>query len=140
MKKILFVTSEAHPLIKTGGLADVSGSLPKALVELSQDVRLILPNYQAIKTNGEVNLLSSLRVDNRNVNLLETRLPDSQVIVWLVDYPEFFGHPGNPYVDELGIPWPDIADRFALFCRIAVEVAMDRAQLDWRPDIVHCYL
>jgi len=38
MKKILFVTSEAHPLIKTGGLADVSGSLPKALAELSQDI------------------------------------------------------------------------------------------------------
>ncbi|MFI3178646.1 MAG: glycogen/starch synthase, partial [Methylococcaceae bacterium] len=45
MKKILFVTSEAHPLIKTGGLADVCGSLPKALTELSQDIRLILPNY-----------------------------------------------------------------------------------------------
>lgn len=49
MKKILFVTSEAHPLIKTGGLADVSGSLPKALAELSQDVRILLPNYQALK-------------------------------------------------------------------------------------------
>lgn len=138
MKKILFVTSEAHPLIKTGGLADVSGSLPKALAELSQDVRLIMPKYQDIKTYGDVRFLCSLRVDNRNVNLLETQMPDSQVTVWLVDYPEFFNRPGNPYLDGQGDPWPDNADRFALFCRIAVEVAMDRAYLDWQPDIVHC--
>jgi starch synthase len=138
MKKILFVTSEAHPLIKTGGLADVSGSLPKALAELGQDVCLILPNYQAIKTSGDVRFLCSLRVDNRDVSLLETQMPDSQVKVWLVDYPEFYNRPGNPYLDELGEPWLDNADRFALFCRIAVEVAMDRAGLDWQPDIVHC--
>jgi len=138
MKKILFVSSEAHPLIKTGGLADVSGSLPKALAELGQDVRLILPNYQAVTTDKEVRFLCSLRVDNRDVNLFETQMPDSQVTVWLIDYPEFFNRPGNPYLDDLGEPWPDNADRFALFCRIAVEVAMDRAGLNWQPDIVHC--
>ena len=138
MKKILFVTSEAHPLIKTGGLADVSGSLPKALAELSQDVRIIMPNYQAIKADGDVRFLCALRVDNRNVNLLETQMPDSQVKVLLVDYPEFFNRPGNPYLDQVGDSWPDNADRFALFCRIAVEVAMNRACLDWQPDIVHC--
>jgi starch synthase len=138
MKKILFVTSEVHPLIKTGGLADVSGSLPKALAELGQDVRLILPNYQAIKTDKDLRFLCSLRVDNREVNLLETQMPDSQVIVWLVDFPEFYNRPGNPYLNGLGESWPDNADRFALFCRIVVEVAMNRAHLDWQPDIVHC--
>jgi starch synthase len=138
MKKILFVTSEAHPLIKTGGLADVSGSLPKALAELSQDVRLIIPFYHAIKTEGDVRYLCSLRVDNRSVNLLETQMPNSQVKVLLVDYPGFFDRLGNPYLDGEGNPWLDNAERFALFCRIAVEVAMDRAELDWRPDIVHC--
>lgn len=138
MKKILFVTSEAHPLMKTGGLADVSGSLPKALAELSQDVRLIMPNYQDLKTQGDVRFLCSLRVDNRDVNLLETQMPDSPVIVWLVDYPEYFKRPGNPYLDEQGESWPDNADRFALFCRIVVEVAVNRAHLNWQPDIVHC--
>jgi len=138
MKKILFVTSEAHPLIKTGGLADVSGSLPKALAELSQDIRLIMPNYQALKSTGDVRYVCSLRVDNKNVNILETRVPDSQVIAWLVDYPGFFNYPGNPYVDEQGNAWANNAERFALFCRIAVEVAMDRAYQDWKPDIVHC--
>jgi starch synthase len=138
MKKILFVTSEAHPLIKTGGLADVCGSLPKALAELSQDIKLIIPNYQALKASEKVRFLCSIRVDNRNIKLLETRIPDSHVKVWLVDYPAYYNYPGNPYVDEHGEPWPINAERFALFCRVAVEAAMDRLNQDWKPDIVHC--
>ena len=138
MKKILFVTSEAHPLIKTGGLADVCGSLPKALAELSQEIKLIIPNYQALKITENVRFLCSIRVDNRNINILETRMPDSHVTVWLVDYPAYYNYPGNPYVDENGNPWPINAERFALFCRVAVEAAMNRVHQDWKPDIVHC--
>jgi len=138
MKKILFVTSEAHPLIKTGGLADVSGSLPKALAELSQDVRLILPNYQAINLSGEVQTVFSLRVDNLQINILETRLPNTSIPVWLVDCPEFFNLPGNPYTDSQGNPWPNNAERFAMFCRIAVICAMDKIGQHWKADIVHC--
>ena len=138
MKKVLFVTSEAHPLIKTGGLADVSGSLPKALAELGVDVRLIMPNYQAIKTTEEIYYKSTVQVNNTDANILEARLPGTEVIVWLVDCPEFFDFPGNPYVDEQGNAWANSAERFALFCRIAVEVAMNRGYLDWTPDIIHC--
>ncbi|MFZ2311184.1 MAG: glycogen synthase GlgA [Methylobacter sp.] len=101
-------------------------------------VRLIIPNYQSLKTNGDVRFLCSLRVDNRDVDILETQMPEAGVIVLLVDCPEYFGYPGNPYVDEQGNPWSDNAERFALFCRIAVEVAMNRANLDWKADIVHC--
>jgi starch synthase len=138
MKKILFVTSEAHPLIKTGGLADVSGSLVKALVELGEDARIIMPNYRAIKTTEEIRYISTIYVYNCAVNILETRLPGTEVIVWLVDCPEFFNFPGNPYVDEHGKPWANSAERFTLFCRVAVEVAMNRSYLDWKPDIAHC--
>ncbi len=138
MNKILFVTSEAHPLIKTGGLADVSGSLPKALAELSQDVRILLPRYHSIELPEGSIPISTLLVDNCQVSLYETQLDSSGIIVWLVDCPEYFGTPGNPYVDEHGIPWSNIAERFALFCRIAVEVAMNRTHMDWQPDLVHC--
>ncbi|MDD2723379.1 MAG: glycogen synthase GlgA [Methylovulum sp.] len=138
MKKILFVTSEAHPLIKTGGLADVSGSLPKAFAELSQDVRLIMPNYQALNLSGDVHTVFSLRADNRQINILETRLPDSSIPVWLVDCPEFYNFPGNPYTDGQGNPWPNNAERFSLFCRIAVICAMDKIGQNWKADIVHC--
>lgn len=138
MSKILFASSEVHPLIKTGGLADVAGSLPLALSELGEDVRIIMPRYQAIKLALPVTDVAHLRVNNCNVTLQETCLPDSSVPIWLIDFPEYFGQAGNPYVDASGEPWPDSAERFALFCRIAVEVAMNRAGLNWQADIVHC--
>ncbi len=138
MKKILFVSSEAHPLIKTGGLADVCGSLPKALAELSQDIRLVLPNYQQLKNHEETRHLATVRVDNRQVTLLETRLPHSDVKVLLVDYPPFFDFPGNPYNDVRGNAWPNNAERFSLFCRVVVEIAMNRVEMNWVPDLVHC--
>lgn len=138
MNKILFASSEVHPLIKTGGLADVAGSLPIALAELGQDIRIILPRYHAIKLTEPVKDVTHLRINNHDVRIQETTLPDSNVKVWLVDYPEYFGTPGNPYVDENGIPWSDSAERFALFCRISTEIAMNRAGLDWQADLVHC--
>jgi starch synthase len=138
MKKILFVTSEAYPLIKTGGLGDVCSSLPKALTELGQDIRVLIPNYPSLKTVGELRFLCSLRIDNHPITILETTIPDSSVIVWLVDCPDLFNTLGNPYLDEQGIPWANNADRFTLFCRVAVEIAMDKVNRDWKPDIVHC--
>jgi starch synthase len=77
-------------------------------------------------------------VDNRDVHILETRLPQTNVMVWLVDYPPYFNLPGNPYSDANGHAWHNNAERFTLFARTVVEVAMNRAQLDWQPDIVHC--
>jgi len=138
MKKILFVTSEVHPLIKTGGLADVSGSLPKALAGLGADIRIILPNYQGIKKFDDIYYKSTIKVNDSEVNILETRLPGTNVIVWLVDYPKFYKLPGNPYTDEFGQPWANSAERFGLFCRAVVEASMNRIYLDWKPDIVHC--
>ncbi len=139
--KILFASSEAHPLIKTGGLADVSGALPKALHDLKQDVRLILPAYQDLLPRaGRIREVSRLQITGSSdpVRVLEGRLPDSEVRVYLVDVPRCFDRPGNPYTGPDGSDWPDNAQRFAGFDRAIVELAMDRAGLDWRPDVVHC--
>ncbi|MGZ8193745.1 MAG: glycogen synthase GlgA [Methylobacter sp.] len=105
---------------------------------LSSGWLIILPNYQAIKTNADIYFKSTVQVNDCDVNILETRLPGTDVIIWLVDYPEFFKFPGNPYHDEGGNAWANSDERFALFCRVAVEVAMNRCYLDWKPDIVHC--
>ncbi len=136
--KILFVASEAHPLIKTGGLADVAGSLSSALAGQGQDVRLLIPNYQAIGPRTDIRYLGSLRIDNRNINLLETRIAETGVTAWLIDYPAYYNYPGNPYLDASGEPWANNAERFALFCKVAVAVAMNRVKQNWQPDIVHC--
>ncbi|MGE0082294.1 MAG: glycogen synthase GlgA [Thiohalomonadaceae bacterium] len=141
MSKILFVSSEAHPLIKTGGLGDVGGSLPAALKRLRHTVRLVLPAYQqAVARAGKLKTIATLRVTRGGApaQILEGQMPDTRVKVWLVDVPGCFDRPGNPYLGEDGRDWPDNAERFATFCRVVVELAMDRAGLGWRPDVVHC--
>ncbi len=139
MNKILYISSEAFPLIKTGGLADVAGSLPRALQKNKQDVRLLLPAYREVHDK-----VSSKKVIARHkhygldINLLETRLPGTKVKVWLVDCPQAFDRAGNPYVDANGHAWHDNAFRFTVFSQVAVDIAMNKSGLDWVPDVVHC--
>ena len=138
---ILFASSEAHPLIKTGGLADVSGSLPRALKNSKQEVRLILPAYpQAVANAGALKCVAELMLPPASapVRILQGRLPSTRVRVYLVDAPKYFDRPGGPYSAPDGEDWPDNAARFALFARAVCAIAMDRAGLDWRPDLAHC--
>lgn len=138
---ILFATSEAHPLIKTGGLADVSGSLPRALKNAKQEVRLILPAYPAVISRADkLKLVSDIVLPGARtpVRLLQGWVPHTRVRLYLVDSPEHFDRPGGPYQDEQGQEWPDNAARFALFARAVCAVAMNRAGLNWRPELVHC--
>ncbi|MGM0595060.1 MAG: glycogen synthase GlgA [Pseudomonadota bacterium] len=139
MSRILFATSEAAPLIKTGGLADISASLPAALKRARQAVRLVLPAYpQALQRLGKSRAVAQLEIDHHPVTLYEGRMPDSGVIVWLVDSPAHFQRDGGPYSDSEGNDWPDNAERFALFSRTVAAIAMDRAGLKWQPEVVHC--
>lgn len=139
MSHILFVSSEVHPLVKTGGLADVSGSLPRALAALDQEVRIFMPAYrEAKRAANDFAHLTNIHLEQGIVSLLETTLPDSIVKVWMLDFEPFFDRPGTPYLDEEGKPWPDNGERFALFCRVAVEIAMNRLGLGWKADLVHC--
>jgi starch synthase len=140
--KVLFVASEAFPLIKTGGLADVCGSLPVALKALGVDVRVLLPAYRnAVACAGKLKPVARLRVPDVDgeIGLHEGRLPGTPVKVWLIDHPPFYDRPGNPYLDPTGHPWADNAERFALLNRVACELALGRSTLKWRPDIVHCH-
>ncbi len=139
--KILFISSEVHPLVKTGGLADVSGSLPASLQSLKQDLRLLLPAYRQVMEkmkNTRTVATLSLTGAQKPVRILEGKMPDSQVTVWLVDSPEHFDRAGGPYGGLDGHDWSDNAFRFAVFAEAAVALAMGRCQLNWTPDIVHC--
>ncbi len=140
--KILFVASEAHPLIKTGGLGDVIGSLPAALLALKADVRLLLPAYRDTRAHcPKAKPVAQIPLAglSQPVTLLECTLPGTRVKTWLVDYPPAFDRPGNPYLDAKGQPWPDNAMRFALFARVATALALGQKELKWRPDVVHCH-
>lgn len=138
---VLVASSEAHPLIKTGGLADVAASLPAALRDLGHDARLIIPAYpQALRQVRELRRVAELRVPNAvcPVHLLGGRLPDHDLPVYLVEAPDYFSREGNPYCDVSGRDWGDNPERFLLFSRVVAYVALGLPPLDWRPDVLHC--
>jgi starch synthase len=142
VSKVLFVTSEAYPLIKTGGLGDVCGSLPLALQSLDCDVRLLMPGYRdALAAAGNLETVAELATTpgGARINLIEGYLPGTRVPVWFVDFPPAYGRPGNPYLDHHGVPWTDNAARFALLARVASAIALGQAPLRWQPDVVHCH-
>jgi len=139
MNRLLFVASEAYPLIKTGGLADVAGSLPEVLRQQGMDVRLLLPAYQDVLESIESPVLvADLEVDGAALRILGTRLPGTELETWLLEHPLFSQRPGNPYHDPRGAPWPDNADRFMLLSRVAAAIATGQAGLEWQPDVLHC--
>jgi starch synthase len=139
--RILFCVSEVYPLIKTGGLADVAGSLPRALNDLKHDVRLVMPAYQSVMTvlKTPPKLCYQTHIDEYPVRILQTTLPDSRVPVWLVDCPPLFDRPGSPYHDTEGKSWADNDRRFALFNRVIVQLANNQFGMDWQPQLVHCH-
>ena len=140
MSNILFATSEVFPLIKTGGLADVAASLPRALIKLKHNVRIVLPGYASVMkaVAGDVKKVTVFDVDGEPVTLWRTLLPGTRVLVWLVDAPAFSERDGNPYCGPDGFDWPDNAQRFLLFAKVARLIALNQAGLDWPVDVVHC--
>jgi len=139
MSNILYISSEAFPLIKTGGLGDVAGSLPAALLKQSQDIRLLLPAYPEVMAKiKNSRIIARTACYNQPVNIIETKLPGSMVTVWLVDCPSAFDRLGGPYCDEHGNPYEDNALRFAIFCLAAADIGLNKLNINWRADIVHC--
>ena len=138
--RVLFATSELAPLIKTGGLADVSAALPVALRELGVDVRGLLPGYPkvlaALPDLTLAAVLSSLPA-YPEAKLLAGVLPDG-VPIFVVECPELFQRGGGPYQDEHGQDWIDNPIRFGLFSKVAAVLASAESPLDWRPEVVHC--
>lgn len=140
--KILFAASEAYPLMKTGGLGDVAYSLPHAVAACGQEVRLLLPGYRdLLRQLDQARILGWLEVrgmgGNVSVRVLETWHADFAFPLWIADCPALFDRPGNPYLAAPGQDWPDNAERFSVFARVAAMLSEDALGLDWRPDAVH---
>ncbi|MEO8136729.1 MAG: glycogen synthase GlgA [Betaproteobacteria bacterium] len=135
--RVLYVSTELHPALKTGGLADVNAALPPALARLGVDVRLLLPAFPALlravgPRTGGVRLQTPFQ--HEPVRVVATVL--AGVPAWLIEAPALYDRPGDPYVDAGGLDWPDNHLRFALLGWIAARFA-DGTIDGWRPDIVH---
>lgn len=141
---ILFVTSECYPLIKTGGLADVSGALPKALANLDAldgKVKVLLPGYaDVLQKASELKPIAEITVFNQPCQLLHGKLTqEQQTVELIVVQSALYAREGGPYVDVNGQDWPDNPLRFALLSRVASLLCRDDSPYpDWQPDIVHC--
>jgi len=135
--RILFVASEAYPLVKTGGLADVCGSLPAALADLGDDVRLLLPGYRPILDGLEA-VARVARLDGLfggDATLVAGRMPNG-VPTYAIDAPHLYDRAGNIYLGSDGRDWSDNHFRFAALAWVGANLP---AETEWRPDLIHAH-
>lgn len=141
--RVLFASSEVFPLVKTGGLADVSGALPAALAQAGQDVRVLLPGYpEALeKAEGkrEVASLGDPLSVGAEAKLVSAKLPGSDVPLWLIDCPELYDRKGGPYQDVDGTDYADNHLRFGLLSWAAAHLSTAASPVKWRPQVLHCH-
>src|SRR5271169_4825286 len=139
--RILYITAELYPWVKSGGLGDVAAALPPALMAEGIDVRLLLPGFRGFLDafpgiTDVARLPTPFAAERVRVGL--ARLPGSESLAYLVDHPAFYDRPGNPYARPDGSDWPDNHRRFGLFGWVAAELARG-ADPSWRPDILHAH-
>ena len=140
--RILHVASEIFPLVKTGGLADVLGSLPPALARRGLDVRVLLPGLPGV-LDGITELRPVMRIGPvfgaAAVTLCLGRLPDSKLPAYVLDAPFLFRRDGNPYTGPDGHDWSDNHRRFGLLGWAAAHLAGGELDPDWAPEVVHAH-
>ncbi len=140
--RVLSVASEAYPLVKTGGLADVVGALPAALAAHGVEVRTLLPGYPAViaALQGAVAMWAEHGYFGGGARLLAGRAGGLNLFV--LDAPHLYARPGNPYVAPDGTDWPDNPRRFAALAYAAALIgqgAAGEAAAGWVPDVVHAH-
>ncbi len=137
---ILFATIEGAPFCKTGGLGDVCEALPRELARLGHKPVVILPAFRQTRQSGMLLEPTGVRVEAPigqklvQANILRSRLPDSNVPVYLIDQPDYYDRP-QPYREE-GEDYKDNCERFTFFCRAALEAI---PLLGLEVDLVHCH-
>lgn len=147
--KVLSVASEAAPLIKTGGLADVAGALPAALAAHGVAVTTLIPGYPAVLAKiGKGKVLHKWdTLLGTPARLLAGKLGAQELLV--LDAPSLFAREGGPYADPGGRDWDDNWRRFAAFARAAADIAGGAVKgrsfdlvhaHDWQAGLVPAYL
>jgi starch synthase len=136
--RVLSVASEIFPLIKTGGLADVTGALPIALKPEGIEVRTLVPGYPSVMNSlGPVEgVLHLPHFFGGEARLLWAK--SGELGLFVLDAPHLFARPGNPYLRPDGVDWPDNAVRFAALAKIAADIGLGIVS-SFVPDIVHAH-
>jgi starch synthase len=133
--KVLYLAAEVVPFVKTGGLADVAGALPKAIRALGHDIRVAMPRYGRIDPRRfgleSIGVAVNVNMDERveQAQLLAGRIgsAETETPIYFLDNARYF--------DRQGIyMYPDDAERFVFFSRAALEACR---MLDWQPDVIH---
>jgi len=136
--QVLAVTPEIFPLIKTGGLADVTGALPIALAKRGVATRSLIPGYpqvlKAIEKSAPLHRYPTLHSGEATV--LEATVAGLDLLV--LDAPHLFDRVGGPYGDTTGVDWPDNWRRFAALSYVGADIAAG-AISGYRPDVVHAH-
>ncbi|HUI99782.1 MAG TPA: glycogen synthase GlgA [Usitatibacter sp.] len=136
---VLFPTPECAPLVKTGGLGDVSGALPIALAREGVDVRVLLPGYASVLEHARARpVLAAIEVLGLKARVLESELA-AGVPLLVLDCPALYDRGGGPYQADDGEDWDDNALRFGVLSRVAALLGGEASPLEWRPDVVHCH-
>jgi starch synthase len=140
--RVLFVTPELAPWVKSGGLGDVSGGLPAALRAIGVDARLLVPAYPALRAAcAEAKPVTEpLRLGGlfAPATLLAGQLLEMQP-AYFIDCATYYERPGGAYQDAGGGDWPDNYLRFGLLSRVAALLASESSPLAWRPHLLHCH-
>jgi starch synthase len=136
--RILYVTPELADFVKAGGLGDVSAALPRALRSCC-DVRILLPGYRQVLERCRTLELCG-RLDGfagiPPCDIAQVTMSDG-LVAYLVLAPSLYDRDGTPYGSAAGSDWNDNDIRFARLALAAAEIASGRAELDWRPDVLH---
>ncbi len=136
--KVLSVSSEIYPLIKTGGLADVAGALPLALGAHGVETRSLIPGYPVVLEKvGKTRKVADLP-DFFGVRATIREGSCEGLKLYVFDAPEFFKRAGGPYTDEDGNDHLDNWKRFAAFSKAAALIAGGLLK-NWVPDVVHAH-
>lgn len=139
--RVLHVCSEIYPLLKTGGLADVAGALPAAQAKNGCDARVLVPGFPALRAGVlDQALVAELApvFGSGAIRLYRGFLPGSGIAVYVIDAPDLYDRPGNPYADAENRDYPDNHRRFALLGWIAARMA-EGLDPSWRPQVVHAH-
>ncbi|MCR5882093.1 glycogen synthase GlgA [Rhizobacter sp. J219] len=137
--KVLFVTPECAPWVKTGGLGDVSAALPAALAELGHDVRVLMPAYRSLAALArEGTQRVTLPADGVWPEAELVRVAQPGFSLWLLDCADLFGLAGGPYGDERGVDYASNAERFGFLSHVAARIASGATPWkDWQAEVLH---